>query len=695
MPGEIDLSQFHEVFYEESFENLASMESGLLGFSDGIPDSEQVNTVFRAAHSIKGGAATFGFLVISDFTHVVETLLDQVRAGERSVTAEFIDIMLESVDLIRVLLTKSRSGVELNTELTQTLSDRLGTLQSSDQDDNATATERASEPESSPSNILNRRWSIFFRPAESMLKKGNEPFRMIRELKSLGSLTVISSTDRIPDFESLDPESCFVEWNLQLEGEIDQKQIHEVFEWVEDECQLEIEELTAATDAPADSVDQEPSVIVESGDATGTGTESRINTSISHPQRRAEDRVTPGQESTSIRVNISKIDSLIDLVGELVITQSMLNRFTQDFRVDELEKLIERIDELERNTRELQEHTMRIRMLPIDSVFQRLPRLVRDLGRSLGKEVELKLVGNQTEVDKTVLEKITDPLTHLIRNALDHGIELPEERKRLGKPELGTVEIKAFQEGGTVIIQISDDGKGLDPETLRSTGIERGLIEADQELSDSELQNLIFAPGFSTAGSVSDVSGRGVGMDVVNRNIKDLGGVVELFSEIDRGSTIRIKLPLTLAILDGQLVRVGSDIFIVSMLSIVKSVRISPELYGDVAGKSEVYRYQDEYIPIVRLTELFSIEADHTQLEEAIMVIVDIGQKYGILVDEVLGQQQVVIKSLESNYRQVPSIAGATILGDGKVAMILDPIGILSHSQERHGNHETGKTFAS
>jgi two-component system chemotaxis sensor kinase CheA len=628
MPGEIDLSQFHEVFYEESFENLASMESGLLGFSDGIPDSEQVNTVFRAAHSIKGGAATFGFLVISDFTHVVETLLDQVRAGERSVTAEFIDIMLESVDLIRVLLTKSRSGVELNTELTQTLSDRLGTLQSSDQDDNATATERASEPESSPSNILNRRWSIFFRPAESMLKKGNEPFRMIRELKSLGSLTVISSTDRIPDFESLDPESCFVEWNLQLEGEIDQKQIHEVFEWVEDECQLEIEELTAATDAPADSVDQEASVIVESGDATGTGTETRINTSISHPQRRAEDRVTPGQESTSIRVNISKIDSLIDLVGELVITQSMLNRFTQDFRVDELEKLIERIDELERNTRELQEHTMRIRMLPIDSVFQRLPRLVRDLGRSLGKEVELKLVGNQTEVDKTVLEKITDPLTHLIRNALDHGIELPEERKRLGKPELGTVEIKAFQEGGTVIIQISDDGKGLDPETLRSTGIERGLIEADQELSDSELQNLIFAPGFSTAGSVSDVSGRGVGMDVVNRNIKDLGGVVELFSEIDRGSTIRIKLPLTLAILDGQLVRVGSDIFIVSMLSIVKSVRISPELYGDVAGKSEVYRYQDEYIPIVRLTELFSIEADHTQLEEAIMVIVDIGQKY-------------------------------------------------------------------
>lgn len=707
MSGEIDLSQFHEVFFEESFENLEAMESGLLSFSDGMPEPEQINTVFRAAHSIKGGAATFGFLVISEFTHVVETLLDQVRAGERSVTSDFVDIMLESVDLIRSLLTDSRSGNVLDDRQTQELIEKLNSLQATvideqEPEENQQGNSQSTGSESGSST--GSEWRIRFIPNEDMLKSGNEPFRMIRELKLLGELAVESSCDRIPSFGDYDPESCFLEWVIVLKGDVGKDKISEVFEWVEGDCVLEIEQVLAQSGA-SDFVEGEQQV-VSAVDAdlsvlpktTGSSDQQVGKQDLSEPavhfNRRAEDRVAQSQESSSIRVNISKIDSLIDLVGELVITQSMLNRFTKDFKEDEREKLVEGIEQLERNTRELQEHTMRIRMLPIDFVFQRLPRLVRDLGQSLGKQAELNLEGSQTEVDKTVLEKITDPLTHLIRNALDHGIESPEERKRLGKNAVGTVAVKAYHEGATVIIQVEDDGKGLDPEVLRSKAIERRLISEDDELSDIELKNLIFEAGFSTAALVSDVSGRGVGMDVVNNNIKDLGGVVDVYSELGVGSIFTIKLPLTLAILDGQLIRVGKEVFIISMLNIIKSVRISADNYGDVAGEAEVYRFRGEYVPIVRLSELYAIEADYKEIEEAIMVVVDIGQKFGILVDEVLGQQQVVIKSLESNYRHVPSIAGATILGDGKVAMILDPAGLLSHSHDLLQERDIKKTIS-
>ncbi len=676
MAGEIDLTQFHEVFYEESFENLDAMEAGLLGFKSGAPDPEQVNTVFRAAHSIKGGAATFGLLVISDFTHVVETLLDQVRAGERMINESFVDIMLESVDLIRTLLADSRAGNKLDEGQSRKLREQLESLEQN-RFEPAGQISPANECDMEGVDSTTTEWQISFKPGENMLRSGNEPFRMIRELKTLGEVTVQPDYSQLPEFTSLDPEGCFIQWQLLAKGTITRRQIEEVFEWVEDDCDLEIEELSAPQSdgsMPAGASSQ----------AANSAPQPKF-TPVSHPNRRAADRITQAQEATTIRVGISKVDNLIDLVGELVITQSMLNRFTREFREEDLEKLIEGIEQLERNTRELQEHAMRIRMLPIDFVFQRVPRLVRDLSQSLGKQVDLRIEGSQTEVDKTVLEKMTDPLMHLIRNALDHGIETPRDRQRLGKPATGIVTIRAFHEGGNVIIQIEDDGKGLNPELLRAKAIDFGIVSEEDDLSETELQNLIFAAGFSTAETISEVSGRGVGMDVVSKNISDLGGTVDVSSQVGKGSLFSIKLPLTLAILDGQLIRVGEEIYIISMLAIDKSIRVSRELYGDLAGGAEVYRFQDDYIPIIRLSELYGIKADYQEIGEAIMVVVDAGQKFGLLVDEVLGQQQVVIKSIESNFRPVPGIAGATILGDGRVAMILDSLGLLSYAKVKLG----------
>jgi two-component system chemotaxis sensor kinase CheA len=685
MVGEIDLGQFHEIFYEESFENLEAMEVGLLALDLGTPDAEVINTVFRAAHSIKGGAATFGFSAISDFTHIVETLLDEVRSGIRSVTVELIDTTLASIDLIRSMLAESKSGEPIDQQRTESLITELQMLGNSDSEGAVDKSSSAGEPVSNMSVNgagTDTTWHIKFLPHERMLMTGNEPFRMIRELKLLGNLEITSHADALPSFADLDPEICHLNWDLALNGQISRAQIDDVFEWVEGDCTLEIEALETAASLPGNMDEITQQVGTHDGDA---GKVEGVHTRTSHPSRRAEDNSPQSSqpEASSIRVSINKVDSLIDLVGELVITQSMLNQFSKDFREEDLEKLLKGIEQLNRHTRELQEETMGIRMLPVDFVFQRLPRLVRDLSNSLGKQVELKLEGGQTEIDKTILEKISDPLMHLIRNALDHGIESPEDRKKAGKPAVGLVEIKAFHEGGNVFIQIADDGAGLKSEIIHAKAIEQGLITEEESMTEIEVQNLIFAPGFSTSEEISDISGRGVGMDVVSKNINDLNGVVEVSSAPGEGSVFSIKLPLTLAILDGQLVRVGQENFIISMLSIVKSIRVKSEHHNDVVGSMEVYRYLEEYIPFIRLDEVYDVEAEYRDIEDAILIVVDVGERFGILVDEVLGQQQFVIKSLESNYRQVPSIAGATILGNGKVAMILDAVGLLAYSRRQ------------
>jgi two-component system chemotaxis sensor kinase CheA len=383
-------------------------------------------------------------------------------------------------------------------------------------------------------------------------------------------------------------------------------------------------------------------------------------------------------ESGSIRVATEKVDNIINLVGELLITQSMLSGFADGINPNDLDRLRQGLSQLARNTRELQESVMQIRMLPISFAFNRFPRIVHDLSRKLAKKVELKLSGEGTELDKTVLEKISDPLVHLVRNALDHGLETPERRLAAGKHETGTLELAAFHEGGNIIIEVRDDGAGLNKVKILQKARERALVAPDQELTDEQIDNLIFMPGFSTAEQVSDVSGRGVGMDVVRRNINDLGGHVQISSKEGLGSTIRIRLPLTLAILDGQLVRVGKEVYIISLLAIVETIQVARERVNTLVGRTEVFRLRDEYLPVVKLCDQFGVEPDSRSAEDGLLVVIEAdGKRAGVLVDDLLAQQQVVIKSLESNFKAVPGIAGATILGDGTVALIIDVPGLI------------------
>ena len=633
MALEIDLTQFHEIFYEESLEGLAAMEAGLLNLDIGTPDPEVINTVFRAAHSIKGGAGTFGLTDIAQFTHILETTLDEVRSRKRGVTCDLVDILLKSVDCLRYMIDCSKGGKAVDKERAAELADKLGTLE-----DQAPVVDRTSSTVASG-------WRIIFTPKMHLLQTGNEPYRLFRELRNLGELKVTADISRLPDFDQLDPELCYLGWDVLVEGNTSREKIDEIFEWVEGDCALEI------------TLQGDRRQFVERRRQGERDTEADIR----------------AQEATSIRVNIGKVDGLINLVGELVIAQSILNRIACEVVGDKAQDLSDVVEILIRNTRELQEQAMRIRMLPIDFTFNRLPRLVRDLSRSLGKQVELVITGNSTEVDKTVLEKISDPLVHLVRNAVDHGIEKPADRLAAGKPEVGMVEISASQEGGNIIITISDDGAGLNQEKILAKAIERGLVDKNEELTSSQIQNLICQPGFSTASEISSVSGRGVGMDVVKRNIMALGGTVELSSVAGKGTHFFIKLPLTLAILDGQLIRVGRETMVIPLLNIVESIQPNKAQILEVTGKTKVYRFRDQYLPVIQLHEIFDIPSDINEIEKGLLVVADAGEdRIALFVDDVVGQQQVVIKSLETNYRQVSGLSGATILGDGTVAMILD-----------------------
>jgi two-component system chemotaxis sensor kinase CheA len=472
----------------------------------------------------------------------------------------------------------------------------------------------------------------------------------------------------LPAFSDLEPEDCYLAWTMELRGDVTLEQINEIFEWVEGDCELNVTPLSEQRVTVAEQ--DEPAPLVEELDPAA----STNNAPVIETKKAATDTV-----ASSIRVGTDKVDSLIDLVGELVITQSMLSQLGENFDLSRVQQLIDGLEQLERNTRELQEGIMRIRMLPISFAFNRFPRLVHDLSAKMGKQVELKLSGEQTELDKTVMEKIGDPLVHLVRNSLDHGLETPEKRLASGKPETGLLHLNAYHQGGTIVIEISDDGAGLNEEKILGKAIERGLVSSDETLSPEKIHELIFMPGFSTADEVSDVSGRGVGMDVVRKNIHSLGGSVDVSSTAGVGSTFTIRLPLTLAIMDGQTIQVGDQRYIIPLISIIESVEIKPGIVKQVTGKGEVYSLRDEYVPIIRLYELFNLTPRSDKLEDGLLVVVEFeDRKVGLLVDELLAQQQVVIKSLESNYRKVTGMAGATILGDGTVALILDISGLLT-----------------
>jgi len=730
----IDLSQFHAVFFEESFEGLELMEAALLDLDVDNPDSEQINAIFRAAHSIKGGSGTFGFVQVSEFTHILETLLDKVRDGGHAIDADGIELFLQSVDCLRGLLealqAEQEPDLQRANQLTAvfqavldgaTYADSSSQVNTNPPQDNGINEVLEPElpviPEAENLGAVRQQigFKIDFKPDTDMLKGGNDPVRMLRELATLGEIKTTLDASELPPLESLVADNCYVSWHIELMTSCKIDDVEEVFEWVEDECELSITPIMAdapntsnsqsedaqsnsnvqATDTkgerlvmpsgPLPSLDnlQLPSPTVPKSSEAVHPIESSVQEAIKTPVEAKPAKAKPVKvESSSIRVGIDKVDSLINLVGELVITQSMLGQMgsaSDSINEENISHLREGLVQLEQNTRELQDSVMRIRMLPISFTFNRLPRMVRDISLQLGKQVQLELSGENTELDKTVMEKISDPMVHLIRNALDHGIEMPEVRKAAGKPELGTIALNAFHQGGSIVIEMRDDGGGIDTERLLAKARGNGLVGESELLTQDQKLELLFAPGLSTSEQVSDLSGRGVGMDVVRRNIQELNGSVEVSTEIGKGSKFRIRLPLTLAILDGQLVTVADQTYIFPLVSISESLQIDGARVNNLAGGSDVYSLREEYIPILRLDRLFGLRQGDAVLDGSLLVVIESeGQKIGVVVDELLAQQQVVIKSLEDNYIRVLGVSGATILGDGNVAMILDAVGLSS-----------------
>lgn len=682
----IDLAQFHDAFFDESFEALDTMEAALLKLNIGAPEPELINTIFRVAHSIKGGSATFGFAEVASFTHTCETLLDELRGNRMQVTRAITDLLLRSVDVMRDMLRAVQHKTPVDAQ-------RVADLQfdlelAIIQKDSAPAAPAAvaeavvaARPAavSAPAKAsAAHRWLIQFRPYPQLLVHGNDPLRMLRELAEVGDLTVTVDAGNLPALADMDAQSCFFSWELRLETEATREVIEQIFDWAEGDCDLKIQEESAgaavasAPAAPAKM--QAKSVDAPRPQLTAVPT---AEAPVEAPKHGIGD-------GSSIRVSTEKIDELMNTVGELVITQSMLTQLGAKLEGTVVEQLRAGLAQLERNVRELQESVMRVRMLPISFVFSRFPRMVRDLSQRLGKNVDLKMTGDQTELDKTVLEKIGDPLVHLVRNCVDHGIEMPNVRTAAGKPALGTVFLEAYHKGGNITVEVGDDGGGLNKDRILEKARSRGLIGPNETPAADAIYEMIFLAGFSTVEHATDISGRGVGMDVVRRNIKELGGSIEVKSELGRGSRFIITLPLTLAIVDGQSVSVGTESYIVPLITIIESLQLKPGMVNRVAGQGEVFWFRDRFLPILRVHEVFGVKPRTTQLHEGLIMVVEgEGRRVGLFVDDLLGQQQVVIKSLETNFRRVDGVSGATILGDGAVALILDVAGLIRVASQR------------
>jgi len=688
----VDLSQFIPSFLEESFEGLELMESSLLNLEQG--DDETINSIFRAAHSIKGGAGTFGFNGVTEFTHLVETLLDEMRDGRRSIEQNDVEILLESVDCMRLLIEAIRDETECDSNKINETSILLEHTLAFDDNATSDTDTNTNVDENSANDTADAlsKWQITFIPEHHLVQTGNDPLFLFNALADLGELILVANCKELPALNDIDAEELYLSWQLTLSTKASETDIREVFEWVEDECQLTVtkeettdkvasEESEAMVETSNEPIINEP-VNSKPEPQISSAIAADKNSSIPVPEKAAANKAK--NDLGSIRVGVDKVDSLINLVGELVITQSMLSELGNDFDLSKVEKLNSGLEELLQNTKELQESVMRIRMLPISFAFNRFPRLVHDLSKKTGKEIELVLKGEQTELDKTVMEQIGDPLVHLVRNAVDHGIEPAEARIAAGKSQKGTITLNAYHQGGSIVIEINDDGGGINRQAVFDKALEKGIVDENTTLTDTQVFDLIFEPGFSTAKELSDISGRGVGMDVVKKNIQSLGGRIQVESEPGVGSTFRVNLPLTLAILDGQLVRVGSEIYIIPLITIVESLQPQKDLINRVSGDMVLYRLREDNVPVIPIYSLFNIASEFKDVESSLLVVVeDDGQKIGLMVDDLLAQQQVVIKSLNDNYQQVEGISGATILGDGSVAMILDISGIISMAHKK------------
>ncbi|WP_203583878.1 chemotaxis protein CheA [Pantoea agglomerans] len=653
----MDISDFYQTFFDEADELLADMEQHLLGLDPQEPDSEQLNAIFRAAHSIKGGAGTFSFTVLQETTHILENILDGARRGEMQLSTDIINLFLETKDIMQEQLDAYKTAQEPNAESFKYICEALRQL----------ALEAKGLPVDVPASVATA-------SAESASTSGlrvqlidlkeKEVDLMLEEMSNLGTLTNVQKGSTMLD--------------VCIDG-VGKDDIVAVLCFVIDEAQIRFPAADEAVVAPA-AVAAEAAPVVED---VHTATVTELPVAAVKRESKRVAAPAKSSESTSIRVAVEKVDQLINLVGELVITQSMLAQRSGELDPVAHGDLLNSMGQLERNARDLQESVMSIRMMPMEYVFSRFPRLVRDLASKLGKEVELTLLGSSTELDKSLIERIIDPLTHLVRNSLDHGIETPEKRLVAGKVATGNLTLSAEHQGGNICIEVSDDGAGLNRERILAKALSSGL-PVHENMSDEEVGMLIFAPGFSTAEQVTDVSGRGVGMDVVKRNIQEMGGHVEIASKQGKGTTIRILLPLTLAILDGMSVRVADEVFILPLNAVMESLQPRAEELKPLAGGECVLEVRGEYLPLVELWNVFDVQDAKTEATQGIVVILQsAGKRYALLVDQLIGQHQVVVKNLESNYRKVPGISAATILGDGSVALIVDVSALQSLNREK------------
>ncbi|HEX5777963.1 MAG TPA: chemotaxis protein CheA [Xanthobacteraceae bacterium] len=692
------IDELKNTFFDECGELLQEIENGLTEMREGRGTEDTVHAVFRAAHSVKGGAGIFGFERLVGFAHVFETVLDDVRHEKLATSDEVMSVLLHAGDILADLVGMARAGEEVppgfEDECRQAL-DKLAGIEeggggaagdfdgidfmpvAAGDDFVPVAADGFDDMGDLGAAPGERTFRISFRPTAELLKKANEPLYILRELGKLGRLELTADTSALPPLAQIQPDNAYVSWTAVLHTAHGRQEIDQVFEFVVADCELKIVE-----DQPVDTAMEISPIELPIAAAPELAPQMAAPAPMPMPARApeaAESREAgkPAAKSTAgmtTRVDLEKIDRVVNMVGELVIAQAMLGQVVRDLPEDVAGRISQSLEEVIHHTRELKDSVMSMRAQPVKTVFQRMPRLVRELSTKTGKNVRLEMSGENTEIDKTIIERLSDPLTHVIRNSVDHGIESPADRVAAGKSETGTIRLSASHRGGRIVIEVKDDGAGINNERVLKKARERGLIDPSASLSEDEISNLIFMPGFSTAEAISDISGRGVGMDVVRRNILDIGGRISLKSEPGRGLTMQLSLPLTLAVMDGMVVEIGRDNYVIPISAIVECLRPSRSDVRSLLGTLGTLQLRGAIVPLLHMGDLFGVGGARKEISDSVVVIVEAseGARLGVVVDELRGHQQVVIKSIEENYGIVPGIAGATILGNGRVAFIVD-----------------------
>jgi two-component system, chemotaxis family, sensor kinase CheA len=686
------LESIKVTFFQECDELLGDLEGGLLALESGEGDSETINAVFRAVHSVKGGAGAFGFEALVKFAHVFETALDAMRSGTLAADQSTVRTMLRAADLLADHVQAAKGVGAVDDARTQASAEELAALTAQPAGPAQAPPGEAAEPEAdewgfrpvmfdAPLEAAPSAWRLTMKPSAEMYANGNDALLLLRELGRLGAVDVTLDASALPPLGEVDPEEAYLKWVVSLPAECEQSAIEEVFDFVGKDCPMELERVgaeSAALAAPnvegsALLQELEPKPEAAADDAPPQPASREPAPLSAEPQSAAAAGKALGS-GTTIRVDLDRVDRLIDLVGELVINQAMLAQRVGESDLARSSSVAIGLDELEQLTREIQDSVMAIRAQPVKSVFQRMPRLVREIAESTGKRVRLVAEGENTEVDKTVIERLSDPITHMLRNAIDHGLETPEERAAAGKPAEGLVRLSALHRSGRIVIEVADDGKGINRKRVREIAVDKGLIPADAQLSDEEIDNLIFLPGFSTAATVSNISGRGVGMDVVKRSIQSLGGRISISSQPGQGSTFILSLPLTLAVLDGMVVTVGTHTLVTPLPAIVETLKAKPGDVRSIGPRDAVLAVRGAHVPLIDIGVALGWRTAPIDpaLGVTLLVESESGGRAALVVDAIQGQRQVVIKSLEANYQRVEAVAAATILGDGRVALILD-----------------------